>query len=70
MSRKTKKKAVSKDEREELQSSPDLTSDQAKSSLVEEILQECIKLEEGRIRTVFPLCKLVGQYKELQAQDA
>lgn len=48
-----------------LQAKPDLTPEDARKELIDQILAECIKLEEGRIQTVFPLCKLTAQFKEL-----
>lgn len=53
----------------ELNNTPDIDSDEAITQLVNEIVDEAIKIEEGRTQTVFPLCKLAKQYKELSSKS-
>ena len=45
---------------------PDISTEDALLSLKDEIIDEAIKIEEGRTTTVFPLVKLAAQYKELR----
>lgn len=67
-SRRTTKKVTRSPKitpKEALSAKPDLSMVDAKKGLITEILDECIKIEEGKIQTVFPLVKLTRQYKEL-----
>ena len=63
----SKRKAKQVKEPVEFQSKPDVTPEKAVKEVVDDILKECIKIEEGQTNTVYPLVRLVQQYKELRA---
>ena len=49
---------------------PDVTVNDAVIELKNDIINEAIKIQEGKVRSVYPLVKLVDELKELRKDES